>query len=53
MSRPDGRSRKPGGTVSPSYLQLVRDNTPLPAPVAASPSNARHRIVIVPLDEPA
>jgi hypothetical protein len=52
MSSADDRRRNRGRTVTPSYLKLVHDTTARPAPAATVPSDARSRIVIVPLDEP-
>jgi hypothetical protein len=52
MSRSDGRNWK-GRSVSPAYLKLVQDTTRRVAPAPTSPSDARSRVVIVPLDEPA
>jgi hypothetical protein len=51
MSRHDGRNWK--GRTSPAYLKLVHDTTPRLMPAATSPSDARRRVEIVPLDEPA
>jgi hypothetical protein len=53
MPHPVGRNRKKKAkAASPSYLQLVRDNTPPIAPAGAGASDARRRVVIVPLDDP-
>jgi hypothetical protein len=53
MSRADDRRRNAGRTVTPSYLKLVHDTTARPAPASDAPTDARSRIVIVPLDDPA
>jgi hypothetical protein len=51
MSRSDGRNWK--GRTSPAYLKLVKDTTPSLMAGASTPSDARRRVEIIPLGEPA
>jgi hypothetical protein len=53
MPHSAGRNRKHGRSASPSYLQLVHDTTARVAPAATTTTDARRRVVIVPLDAPA